>query len=208
MPAVASADDEPLIFPLTVDAYHRMIADGILPEGEPFELLNGQIIRKDRSAAGEDPMTVGSAHAWVIGTLAELNPKLRRLGCHMRVQLPLTFVPLSEPEPDAAIVFGSKDDYRDHHPSSDDVACVIEVADSSLRRDRTLKLRIYAGAKVPRYVIINLVDRVVEIYAQPKSGRGGAARYDSATTLQPGEHLELPAARGRILRVAVRKLLP
>src|SRR6185437_13740671 len=107
LPAVASADDEPLIFPLTVDAYHRMIAEGILPEGQPFELLEGQIIRKDRSAAGEDPMTVGSAHAWVIGTLAELNPKLRRFRCHIRIQLPLTFVPLSEPEPDAAIVYGS-----------------------------------------------------------------------------------------------------
>jgi Uma2 family endonuclease len=207
-PVRASVDDERLIFPITVDAYHRMIAEGILPEGEPFELLNGQIIRKDRSAAGEDPMTVGSAHAWVIGTLAELNPKLRRLGCHIRVQLPLTFVPLSEPEPDGAIVLGSKDDYRDHHPAGEDVTCVIELADSSLRRDRSTKLAIYAGAKVPCYIIINLVDRLIEVYTQPRAAKVGAARYGSTVTLQPADRLELPVARGRVLRIPVRKLLP
>ena len=208
MPVGASAEDERLIFPLTVDAYHRMIAEGILPEGEPFELLNGQIFRKDRSAAGEDPMTVGNAHAWVIATLAELNPKLRRLGCHIRIQLPVTFAPLSEPEPDAAIVLGSKDDYRDHHPVGEDVTCVIEVADSSLRRDRTTKLGIYAGAKIRCYIIINLVDQVIEVYTQPRTGQRGAARYGSTATFQVGERLELPVGAGRGLGVPARNLLP
>ena len=202
------ADEGAILFPLEVGQYHRMIAEGIIPEGEPFELLDGQIVRKDRSAAGEDPMTVGNAHAWVIGALNELNPKLRRLGCHLRVQLPLTLSTVDEPEPDGAIVVGSNDDYRDRHPGPADVTCVIEVADSSLRRDRGTKLRIYAAARVPCYVIINLFERVMEMYNEPLVGKGRIARYGQASTLEPGERIGFPAPRGRALRVPVDKLLP
>jgi Uma2 family endonuclease len=153
-------------------------------------------------------MTVGNAHAWVIGALSDLNPKLKRFGCHIRVQLPLTLAPIDEPEPDGAIVVGSNDDYRDRHPAAADVSCVIEVADSSLRRDRVTKLRIYAGAKISCYVIINLVDRVLEIYTEPMTGKGRTARYGQSRTLQPGDKIDFPAPRGRALPIAVRKLLP
>lgn len=197
-----------ILFPLEVRQYHRMIAEGIIPEGEPFELLDGQLVRKDRSAAGEDPMTVGNAHAWVIGALIDLNPKLKRHGCHIRVQLPLTLPPIDEPEPDGAIVAGSNDDYRDCHPDATQVTCVIEVADSSLRRDRGTKLRTYAGAKIPCYVIINLIERVIEVYTEPLAGRGLAARYGKSITLAIGERINFPVPRGRVFPVRVRKLLP
>ena len=36
-------------FPITVDIYNAMIADGTLPEGVPYELLGGHIVRQDRS---------------------------------------------------------------------------------------------------------------------------------------------------------------
>src|SRR4051794_38349845 len=82
---------------LTVDQYHKMIAEGILEEGVPIELLDGRLEWKDRSAAGEDPMTVGEDHAWSLDALNELNPKLRRLGCYARIQLPVTLPPHDEP---------------------------------------------------------------------------------------------------------------
>ena len=43
----------------------------------------------------------------------------------------------------------------------------MEVADSSLGRDRSIKAQIYAGAGVPLYWIINLVDEQIEVYTQP-----------------------------------------
>jgi Uma2 family endonuclease len=195
------------IVPLTVEQYHRMIEHGILPEGEPIELLEGQLVEKDRSATGEDPMTVGHGHSWVVTELEGLGAKLRRLGCHIRIQQPISVPPLNEPEPDAAVVIGSNAMYRKRHPNAADVLCVIEVAESSLQRDRTLKLRIYAGARIARYVIINLFDRSVEVYTEP-SGKGASARYGQMETLTPGQSLELPAPRGRRLVVPVRNLLP
>lgn len=201
-------DDRAVFLPLTVEQYHRMIAVGLLPEGEPYELLDGLLIRKDRSAAGEDRMTVGHEHAVAISNLTDLNPRLRRIGCHIRIQQPVTLPPWDEPEPDGAVVLGTQQDYTERHPGPADVTCVIEVADSSLRRDRTTKLRIYAGSGIARYIIINLPDRVVEVYTQPMNGNGGTPRYGQSVTSSGRQAVEISAAGGKRLSVPVRALLP
>lgn len=200
-------DERTVLKRLTVEQYHRMIESGILTSGEPYELLDGCVVRKDRSAAGGDPMMVGHEHAWVISRLTKLDPKLMRLGCYVRIQLPVSLPPYDEPEPDAAIILGTEDDYRGRHPGAGDVTCVIEAADSSLRRDRTTKLRIYANSGIARYVIINLPDRVIEVYTEPQAGKG---RYGQSLTLAPGrgQRVEFPAARGKQLTVPVQSLLP
>lgn len=190
---------------ITVDQYHRMIAAGILREGEPIELLDGQLIRKDRSAQGEDPMTVGGRHALGIELLIELNPKLKRFGSYVRVQLPVTLSEHQEPEPDGAIVNGSAGTYVDGHPGPGDISCVIEVADSSLAEDRGRKQRIYADHGIAQYLIVNLVDNVVEEYTEPEVGRG---RYARVTPYPAGKRIELRTAAGKPLVVPVRSLLP
>jgi len=47
---------------------------------------------------------------------------------------------------------------------------VIEIADSSLERDRTVKKTIYANAGILEYWIVNLVDFQIEIYTNPMNG--------------------------------------
>jgi Uma2 family endonuclease len=197
-------DRRTVLYKLTVARYHKMIAAGLLPEGEPLELLEGNLVRKDRSHEGENPMTVGHQHAYVVMKLANLNPKLQRLGCHLRPQQPLTLPPFDEPEPDAAIVRGAVEDYSDHHPSAKDVLCVIEVADSSLRRDRTTKSRIYSSSGVSRYLILNLVDRVAEVYTGPFSGKG---RYGKPAILTLDQSIDLPAPSGKRLTIPLQSLL-
>ena len=200
------ANNHAVVVPLTVDQYHHLIDMGKVPEGAPVELLNGCLVQKNRSSTGDDPMTVGHAHALIVGKLLELNGSLRRLGCHLRSQQPISLAPINEPEPDAAIVLGTLDDYRDRHPGPADVLCAIEVADSSLQHDRTTKLGIYAGAGIPLYIIINLVDRVMEVYSDPAAGL--VPRYTTTRTLSPGQAISLPAAGGKAIKVAVRRLLP
>jgi len=58
-------------------------------------------------------------------------------------------------------------DYLSRHPGPADTALAVEVADSSLGQDHTIKARIYAAAGVPLYWIINLVDDQIEVYTQP-----------------------------------------
>ncbi|MCA9193425.1 MAG: Uma2 family endonuclease [Planctomycetales bacterium] len=77
-------------------------------------------------------------------------------------QLPIT-TQRSEPEPDLAIVCGTHNDYRQHHPTGADCRLIIEVADTSLEKDRS-KAAIYREAGVQEYWIININEKTLECY--------------------------------------------
>ncbi|HLL87949.1 MAG TPA: Uma2 family endonuclease [Tepidisphaeraceae bacterium] len=206
-PPLPLSDDagDMLLYRYSVDQYHELIEAGTIEEGAPYELLDGVVVRKVRSATGENPMTVNPDHVWSVRQLDKLDAKLLRAGCHMRTQSPLTLAPHHEPEPDGLIVRGSPDEFLDRHPRSADALCVVEVADASLRTDRGRKQRIYATAGIPVYVILNLPDRVAEVYSDPNAGTG---RYGRSETLLPNDKLALPTVRGAKLTVTVKSLLP
>ena len=65
------------------------------------------------------------------------------------------------------MVRGDTRQYLDRHPGPEDVAIVIEVSDTTLGRDRTIKKRTYARAGIPVYWIVNLVEGQVEVYDRP-----------------------------------------
>jgi Uma2 family endonuclease len=188
----------------TVQEYHQMIAAGTLEEGAPFELLDGQVVRKIRSAAGEDPMTVGDDHAWAVNALTNLSHRLSQLGCHIRIQQPINLPPQDAPEPDGAIVVGSFEDYPTH-PGAADVLCVIEAADASLRRDKGYKRELYARHGISTYVILNLLESVAHVYAQPVKAK---CSYGHTEILSLKQTLTLPTPKGKGLVVSVRRLLP
>jgi Uma2 family endonuclease len=190
--------------PWTVEQYHRAIDTGFIPEDTAYELLDGWIVRKERNAAGEDPMTIGDRHRISVTRLARLMPQFEPHGCYLQSQQPIQLPPQNEPEPDASIVRGSLDEEAgDGPPGPADVLCVVEVADASLRRDRTVKLKAYAAAKIPLYVIVNLIDNQVELYTPVPADGYGVPRV-----LRAGEILELPTATGVIVAVPVERLLP
>jgi len=193
------------LVPLTVEQYHQMLRAGILEEGAPIELLDGMLVRKNRAAAGADPMTVGELHMLVIGSLTELLPLLKPLDCHIRIQGPVALPPDQEPEPDGAVVRGTRQDYADHHPGPREIVCVIEAADSSLTLDRTDKQRIYADAGIPQYLIINIPDRQVEVHEEPLAGQG---RYARVHIVKPGGKVSLLVGAERRLEVPAAELLP
>ena len=71
----------------------------------------------------------------------------------------------SIPEPD--IARGRRRSYRDGSPRPDDVRLIIEVADSSLRYDRTRRLRRHARASVPEYRVVSVDDEWIEVHRSP-----------------------------------------
>ena len=171
--------------PLTVQQYHAMIEQGILPEGAPIELIDGLLVRRDRRDKGGSIMTVGPRHALVLGELADrLRDLLRGAGAHIRDQLPITLGELQEPEPDVAVVLGNRRDYRGHHPGPGAIPLVVEVADSSLALDRREKLPRYAAAGIATYWIVNLSEEIIEVYTRPQPQE---ARYEHRTEFRPGE---------------------
>lgn len=153
---------------LTVEQYHRMLAAEVLEDGDPIELLDGVLVPKDRG----DGVTMNPRHSLAMSRLMRLGPRIEELGGHLRLQSPLTLEPHHEPEPDGMLVRGRPERYADRHPGAADVSCVIEVSSSSLDRDRTTKQRIYAEANIAQYVIVNLVDRQLEVHEEPKPDAG------------------------------------
>lgn len=172
---------------VTLEQYHRMIETGVLDEDDRVELLNGVMIEMS-------PQSELHMRAIVLLT-KELNRSLPD-DLEVRPQGPLTFLPDSEPEPDLAVV-RLAETRRDRHPST--ALLVIEVSDSTLRKDRSVKSALYARAGIPEYWIVNVRDGVVEANAEPDAATG---RYQSLTTLRPGDVLSSPLLPGFSFEVA------
>jgi Uma2 family endonuclease len=83
----------------------------------------------------------------------------------------------------------------------------VEVADSSLQHDRTLKGAIYAEARIPVYWIINLSERQVEVYTQP-SGPAEEPAYGRRDIYRPGEEISVVLRGQEVGRIAASELLP
>jgi Uma2 family endonuclease len=180
-----------------VDEYHRLLAAGILPDGENTELLAGIIVPH---------MTRNAPHD---GTLALTEEEIRNglpPGWSLRGRLALTTAD-SEPEPDVAVVRGKQRDYTARHPGPQDTGLVVEVADTSLPGDRTLKAEIYSRAAIPIYWIVNLVNGQVEVYTNP-TGPGPAPRYQQRDDYGPGDAVPLVLDGLEVARIPVGDLLP
>jgi hypothetical protein len=156
----ASTAVQPPTYPVyrfSVDDYHQMIQTGILAEDAPVELLEGWLVPK---------MPHNPLHDGTIQVVEDtVRPKLPP-GWRLRVQSAITTGD-SEPEPDLAIVAGDARTYLNRHPQPSDMAILMEVADTSLNRDRQDKGRLFARAQIACYWIVNLLDRQVEVYTDP-----------------------------------------
>ena len=192
------------IVPWTLEQYHRAIGNGFWPEETGTELIGGLVVRKDRSAAGEDPMTVGDRHRLATQQLAARAPQFEPFGCFLQKADPIAVPPDQEPEPDIAIVRGRIEDFADGPPGPAHILCVIEVSDSSLVRDMTVKLRVYAAAGVPVYVVVDLQHDVVLVHRDPNPADG---TYPPPAELRRGDTLALPAGGTNHVDVAVDQLL-
>ncbi|MEO8495627.1 MAG: Uma2 family endonuclease [Planctomycetota bacterium] len=192
-----SADFSP--FPtrrVTVEEYHRMAEVGLLSEVERVELLEGWVVPK---------MIHNPAHDCTIELADELLRPLLRGGWRIRIQSVVTTAD-SEPEPDLAIVRGPAGRYLDKHPQAADVAIVIEVAESSLDRDRH-KCRLYARAGIAIYWIVNLIDCNVEVYRDPIVA-DGEPRYAVQTSYDVGDKVPVEIVGQEVGRVAIAELFP
>ncbi len=162
-----------LLRPLQRAEYDQLVALGVFV-GEPVELLDGALVTVS---------PIGPPHASTVQRLNELLLPRLTGRASLRIQSPFAAGPLSEPEPDVAVVpLGS---YDTAHPNQ--AYLIVEVADSSLAIDRGAKARIYAECGVPEYWIVNLSERRLEIYREPMGGS-----YQQSLTLnEPGAELTL-----------------
>lgn len=178
--------------------YARLIETGVFHPDERLELIGGELIVRERQ---------GASHSLAIELINEALRAAFGAGWRIRVQLPVALDDESEPEPDFSVVPGTPRQVPlDPKPACP--ALVVEVAESTLAFDRNVKSSLYARARVPDYWIVNLVDRVLEVYREPAAADEAPFgwRYGQIQTLRSGDSvsaLALPSTR-----IAVADLLP
>jgi len=155
------------IRPITVDEYHRMLEAGILHEGEPVELVGGQLIAMPPE---------GPAHSSSVSMLISQFVQRFTGRAIVRCGNSLRLSAVSEPQPDLTLVRRRDDWYSGELPSPDDVLLLIEVSSSTLAYDRRDKLAAYARAGIAEFWIVDLVHRRVEVYAEPHDEGYGSNR--------------------------------
>jgi Uma2 family endonuclease len=181
----------------SIQQYERLVRIGFLNPGDRAELIDGWLV---------DKMPHNPLHA---GTVDLANKALEDAipdEWTTRSQLPIRLPGNNAPEPDVVVVPAPKQRYLEGHPTEKDVVLVVEVSDTTLDEDRRLKLPQYARAKVPVYWIINLVDRRIEVYTEPRGGK--SPTFKQQTNYGLDEEVPLVIGGVEVDRISVQELLP
>jgi Uma2 family endonuclease len=160
---------------------------GILTEDDRVELIDGEIIKTS---------PIGSRHVACVNRLtAVLTPRIG-LSAIVSVRNPIYVDDYSEPEPDIALLRHRDDYYSASLPRPQDVLLIIEVADTSLEYDRTVKLSAYGRAGIPEVWIADLPGNGIEAFSELVNGV-----YQKVRRANRGESLSPTSLPGLSVRV-------
>jgi Uma2 family endonuclease len=165
----------------SVKDYYRMAEAGILGKDDRVELIEGEII---------DMPPIGQPHASVVLQLTVVLSELTRGQAFVNVQNLLFVNDLSVPQPDLVLLRPRRDFYRQPpRPAPTDALLLIEVADSTLTYDRTVKLRLYARAGVPEFWVLDVRASAINIYRGPLPD----GTYERQSVAKLGDQLSIVA---------------
>jgi Uma2 family endonuclease len=175
----------------TREEFYKIVESGCFRADAHLELIQGDIIEKE--------LPMNTPHATGVRRGENMLRKIFSSGYVVSAQLPLTLSNSDEPLPDLAVSAGSPEDFEESHPTS--AVLIVEISDSSLKYDRTAKAQLYASFNVLDYWILNLIDRVLEVYREPNG-----AKYLSIRTYDAQQAVAPLAASDR--SISVSSLLP
>jgi Uma2 family endonuclease len=144
----------------TIHDYHRMGEAGIFHEDDRVELLDGEIVEMS---------PIGTRHTGGVNRLNALFTRRFGRRAVVSVQNPIVLDDYSEPQPDLTILAARSDYYSTAHPRPADVLLAIEVSDSSVSYDRTIKLGLYARKHLRELWLIDIPGGAVDVYRRPSS---------------------------------------
>ena len=154
----------------TVEEFDRLVETGILTDEERVELLEGMLIPM---------MPIGDQHAACVKRLNDLLTARLSGRALLGVQDPIG-LPTSRPYPDLAVLRRRSDYYATGKPQAPDIFLVIEVADTSLARDRDVKLPAYGRAGIPESWIVDLTGDAVIAGRDPSPTDRKSTRLNSS----------------------------
>jgi Uma2 family endonuclease len=182
------------LYRLSLEQYEAMVASGIFTCRDRFHLIRGLLVSK---------MTQNTPHSTADLLCGDALERTIPPGWHVRPAKPIRIPGQgSKPEPDRSVARGGIRDYSHRDPEPSDIALVVEVADSRLREAHDL-IDVYGSGGIPVYWIINLIDRLVEVYSNP-----GPSGYGSMEVLMPGHDLAVVIDGIEVGQIPVTDFLP
>ena len=159
---------------------------GILCAHERVELIDGGVLIR---------MTIGPRHNACVSSATRA---LVRAAGDAGIVLPQGSVRLdlyNEPEPDLVLLKPRADFYAQSKPTPADVLLIVEVADSSVQFDRTVKVPLYARALIPIVWLVDLNADAIEVYSQPAAGT-----YQQTQVMHRGDRLTIDSLPGLVIK--------
>ena len=170
----------------TVDEFVRLGEAGIFSPDDRVELIDGVVF---------EMAPIGKPHGARISiVLQELMDKIPR-NIMKYSQSTIRLSDGSGPDPDIALLTPEASLDRENIPRPEDILLIIEIADSTLPRDRRQKARRYAESGIPELWIFVLADEEIEVHRQPMpGGYADVRRYrrGDALTIQALPEVRLP----------------
>lgn len=140
---------------ISADDMHAMVEAGILNDDDRVELIDGRLIVME---------PIGWPHANTVTKLTRLC--IHRTPFPISPRNPLRLSAYTEPQPDLVILRPDRD--PDGPILGPHALVVVEVADTSIAYDRDVKLERYARAGVPIVWIVDVHERIVDVYSLPE----------------------------------------
>ena len=197
-----STDPIDRLYRIPLEVYHGIVDSGLLGPSDKVVLLDGVLVKK---------MGRNNPHIMATKLTMRALGLVLPVGWHLGKEDPIALPAgpagrASEPEPDVTVVRGGIRDYLTRKPSPADTALVVEVADSSLRKDRVGLAR-YSWTNIPVTWIINVNERTVEVYSRP-TGPVAPAHYQEAIVFGEADEVPVVIDGLEVGKVAVKDLLP
>ncbi len=171
----------------TVEEYYQLGEVGILRDDDRVELIDGDIIYM---------APIGTRHSGCVTRLVTIFSGLvfRKI-ISLPVQNPVHIDGYSQLQPDVVIAKPAKNGYGDRHPHPEDILLLIEVADTTIKKDHQ-KAIVYGRAGIIELWIVNLEAELIEVYRHPSSNG-----YESIQQFRPGETITPLAFSDIVIRV-------
>ena len=160
----------------TADECDKFEGMGILEPGA-YELLDGEIVEK---------LGQNIAHTFAnTRTLFALSLIFGQDCTLMPVSVPISDE--NRPEPDVFVTrLPSRDYLARGNPRPADMRLVVEVSDTTLWRDRNTKARLYGGAGVPEYWVLDINGRRLFVHRLPVAdGYADVQEFDETQSVAP-----------------------
>lgn len=147
--------------PMSVTQFQEMVEQGLFAEDARLELIDGRI---------QEMSPVGRKHAATVKRVADRFPQQFGKGYTYGIQDPIQLSDDTQPQPDYTILRYREDYYEAALPTGNDILLVVEVSDSTLIDDLTIKLPRYAQAEIPEVWIVEVNTRSITRFQTPQNG--------------------------------------